>query len=187
MKLNNIDFDKLTDNELKQLCLKYKLIDPQKINFYQKNPFYNKIIKWFVLTKLKNYGHRRHSINGNLQKTALQYQKNSGHPKPEYNTRERDYLNQSHKMKFKMQIMFIIKIKSQAQAQQINQQNLMNKKYDEIGMYPAQKRLVAIGDLHGDLIATLKVLKLAELFHNLQEQMISIIFIGVVVVLGSFN
>ena len=29
-------------------------------------------------------------------------------------------------------------------------------------MYPAQKRLVAIGDLHGDLIATLKVLKLAE-------------------------
>ena len=38
----------------------------------------------------------------------------------------------------------------------------MNKKYDEIAMYPAQKRLVAIGDLHGDLIATLKVLKLAE-------------------------
>ena len=39
---------------------------------------------------------------------------------------------------------------------------MMNKKYDEIGMYPPVKKLVAIGDLHGDLIATLKVLKLAE-------------------------
>ena len=27
MKLNNIDFDKLSDNELKGLCLKYKLVD----------------------------------------------------------------------------------------------------------------------------------------------------------------
>ena len=82
MKLNNIDFDKLTDNELKQLCLKYKLIDPQKINLYQRNHL-DKIIRSFVLSKLKNYGQRRHSINGNLQKTALQYQKNSGPPKPE--------------------------------------------------------------------------------------------------------
>ena len=40
--------------------------------------------------------------------------------------------------------------------------NINNQKYDIIGMYPPVKRLVAIGDLHGDLIATFKVLKLAE-------------------------
>ena len=55
MKLNNIDFDKLSDNELKQLCLKYKLIDPQKINLYQRNNL-DKIIRSLFLTKLKNYG-----------------------------------------------------------------------------------------------------------------------------------
>ena len=36
---------------------------------------------------------------------------------------------------------------SQSQAQQINQAIILNKKYDEMAMYPAQKRLVAIGDL----------------------------------------
>ena len=161
MKLNNIDFDKLSDNELKQLCLKYKLIDPQKINLYQRNHL-DKIIRSFVLTKLKNYGKRRNSVNGNLQKTALQYQKNPGPPKPEYNTRERRLSQPITRNEVQHANTVHNQNQSQAAAQQINQQNLMNKKYDEIAMYPAQKRLVAIGDLHGDLIATLKVLKLAE-------------------------
>ena len=52
MKLNNIDFDKLTDNELKQLCLKYSLIDPQKINLYQRNHL-DKIIRIFCFNKIK--------------------------------------------------------------------------------------------------------------------------------------
>ena len=63
----------------------------------------------------------------------------------------------------------------------------MNKKYDEIAMYPAQKRLVAIGDLHGDLIATLKVLKLAEVIPQSSRINDIKIFIGLAVALGLFN
>ena len=37
MKINNIDLDKLSDNELKSLCIKYKLIDPKKIHQYSRN------------------------------------------------------------------------------------------------------------------------------------------------------
>ena len=44
MKLNNIDFDKLSDAELKGLCLKYKLVDPQKIHIYQRQQLF-KLLK----------------------------------------------------------------------------------------------------------------------------------------------
>ena len=46
MKLNNIDFDKLSDSELKGLCLKYKLVDPQKIHQYQRKHLLLIIKKW---------------------------------------------------------------------------------------------------------------------------------------------
>ena len=35
-------------------------------------------------------------------------------------------------------------------------------KYDQIGMYPKVRRLIAIGDLHGDLAVTLTSLRLAK-------------------------
>jgi hypothetical protein len=161
MKLNDIDFDKLSDNELKGICLKYKIIDPQKINLCQRSKLLEIIKKWLEY-KLKNYGQRRNSINGNLQKNQLNYSKSSGPPKPEYDNRQRrlsqpitsNEVSNANTVHQQNQI--------RQQAEQINQQNIMNNKYDIIGMYPAQKKLVAIGDLHGDLIATLKVLKLAE-------------------------
>ena len=88
MKLNDIDFNKLTDNELKGICLKYKIIDPQKINLCQRSKLLEIIKKWLEY-KLKNYGQRRNSINGNLQKNQLNYSNNSGPPKPEYDNRQR--------------------------------------------------------------------------------------------------
>ena len=32
MKLNELDFDKLSDNDLIQLCLKYKILDKSEIS-----------------------------------------------------------------------------------------------------------------------------------------------------------
>ena len=161
MKLNNIDFDKLTDNELRAISVKYKLVDPNKVHMYSRKQLLMIMKKWLE-HKLKNYGQRRNSVSGNLQKNQLNYGSNTGPPKPEYDNRQRrlsqpitnNEISNAHNVHQQNQI--------SQEAQRINQQNMMNKKYDEIGMYPAVKRLVAIGDLHGDLIATIKVLKLAE-------------------------
>ena len=50
---------------------------------------------------------------------------------------------------------------AQTQASQSFQQDPNMKTYDQYGMYPPQKRVVAIGDLHGDLRVTLMALRLA--------------------------
>ena len=56
----------------------------------------------------------------------------------------------------------VSQIKNNNQQEIKNELKSLDPKYDEMGMYPPVSRLVAIGDLHGDLRATLKVLKLAE-------------------------
>ena len=78
MKLNEIDFDILSDKELIAVCLKYKLIKYEDISSYKRGDIL-KIIKKWVHQKLKVYGNkktsvksvavnRRMSISGNLQK-----------------------------------------------------------------------------------------------------------------------
>jgi hypothetical protein len=47
------------------------------------------------------------------------------------------------------------------QKQEVTQ-SINMEEYDKIGMYPPVPRLVAIGDLHGDLKVTLQVLRLAK-------------------------
>jgi len=50
-----------------------------------------------------------------------------------------------------------------------------NKNYDDIGLYPPVRRLIAIGDLHGDLNVTLQALRLAKVipqnifFYNVDQ------------------
>ena len=48
------------------------------------------------------------------------------------------------------------------EVRQMKQKNPNMKQYDQLGMYPAVSRLVAIGDLHGDLKVTLQALRLAK-------------------------
>lgn len=44
--------------------------------------------------------------------------------------------------------------------------NLPNPEYSKIGMFPKVPRIVAVGDLHGDLTATLQALKLGGIIDN---------------------
>ena len=53
-------------------------------------------------------------------------------------------------------------LRNNTQNQIQNEIKSQNPQYDIIGMYPPVKKLIAIGDLHGDLRVTLIALKLAE-------------------------
>ena len=70
MKLNEIDFDKLSDNELVQLCLKYKIIDKENIQKTTRKELLI-IIREFIKKKLRHsyFAYSETSSNGNIANT----------------------------------------------------------------------------------------------------------------------
>ena len=171
MKLNEIDFNILSDKELVGICLKYKLIKYEEISKYKRADILI-IIKNWVHTKLKVYGkkkesvksvsvHRRMSVSGNIQKNEISHQKNTGPPRVQKQRRMSHPITRIEKKQaVDTHERNVIKETSTTAIQE--NLNMLNPQYDIIGMYPAVKKLVAIGDLHGDLKITLSVLKLAE-------------------------
>ena len=90
MKLNEIDFDILSDKELVGICLKYKLIKYEEISRYKRTDILAIIKKW-LHNKMINYGqnkknvkavsvNRRMSVPGNIQKNNISRQKISNTP-----------------------------------------------------------------------------------------------------------
>jgi hypothetical protein len=172
MIFNGIDFDKLSNNELINLCLKYNLIDKSKqynrqdllnllksfiIDRLNKKKQQSSSIKSFSIDNDKDYK-RRNSFSGNLQSN----QSKSGPPKVNVHKRrlsqpttviEKTNAVKTHEMNT-IQQESVNKVKKEIKS--------LDPRYDQIGIYPPVDRLVCIGDLHGDLAVTLKVLKLAE-------------------------
>ena len=181
MKLNEIDFNILSDQELVGLCLKYKLIEPQSVNKYNRSSLLL-LIKGFIKRKIETYGQRktqtqtqhnnkrRLSISGNLQKNSLGYVKNQNNPprgvrqrrlsQPVTKIEKIEAIDDHNKTEVKEKA--VQEIKREVKS--------LNPQYDVIGMYPAVKKLIAIGDLHGDLRATLISLKLAEVIPQTASQ-----------------
>ena len=98
-----------------------------------------------------------HSVNSPPQSTA-QYQRDRRMSEP-FTAQEKVIAQADHQAK---------QVYNQGQAQvqqrmeqQAQQQTNMDQ-YDELGMYPAVRRLIAMGDLHGDLRVTLIALRLAK-------------------------
>jgi len=172
MKLNGIDFDKFSNEELINLCLKYDLIDRSKQ--YNRQDLLN-LIKSFLIDRLnkkqqqstniksfsidsdKNYK-RRNSTSGNIQNTNNR----DGPPKVNVHKRrlsepttnlEKTNAVKTHEMN-NIQQQAVNNVKKEIKS--------LDPRYDMIGIYPPVKRLVCIGDLHGDLAVAMKTLKLAE-------------------------
>jgi hypothetical protein len=170
MKLNDIDFNKLTDKELISICLKYKLINFDEIKKYKRSDLL-KIIQVWLYKKLKNYGQkkevgnvksvavRRMSVSGNMQKNIIK--NNNSPPKVQ---RERRMSQPTTKIEKKEAVETHERniIKQTYTEEHKEEVKKLNPKFDIIGMYPSVERLVAIGDLHGDMKVTLDALKLAE-------------------------
>ena len=176
MKLNEIDFDKLSDNELVQLCLKYKIIDKENLQRTTRKELLL-VIREFLKKKLQVYGEnppntkqvqvkRRMSTSGKLETNTIK----TNVPRPVIKRRMSHPITSVEKVDATKTI----------QKNEINRESTdhvkreiksLNPKYDEIGIYPPVKRLVAMGDVHGDLRVTILALKLAEVIpQNATEQ-----------------
>ena len=172
MKLNDIDFNKLSDKEIISICLKYKLIEFDDIKRYKRKDLL-KILQVWLHNKLKNYGQkkdagcggvksvavRRMSVSGNMQKNIIK--NNNSPPKVQ---RERRMSQPTTRIEKKEAVETHDRnvIKQTYTGEHKEEVKKLNPQYDLIGMYPSVERLVAVGDLHGDLKITLDALKLAE-------------------------
>lgn len=171
MKLNDIDFNKMSDKELVLLSLKYKLIQKTDIPSLTRDKLLI-MIKQFIQAKLKVYGtkkkdvkslqiQRRMSTSGNPQKHMIQNKSSNGPPKAQRGRRMSQPITKVEKIQ-SVHDHNVQQTKQQTQQVVNKQLHSQNPKFDSIGMYPPVKRLVAIGDLHGDLRVTIQALQLAE-------------------------
>mgnify|MGYP006089892387 CR=1 FL=1 len=166
MKLNEIDFNLLSDKELINLSLKYNILTVEEIKTTTRKQLLE-LIKAYLQKKLKVYGEkktetksvkieRRMSTSGKLQGLNKA-------PTIPRATRERR-MSQPITNVEKVQAGETIEknyIKRESQGNVKKEIKSLNPQYDNIGMYPPVKRLVSIGDVHGDLRATLTALKLS--------------------------
>lgn len=167
MKLNDIDFNILTNDDLLDLINKHKI----KENIDRNNrELMIKLIKEFLISKMNKYNSGNvKSINFNRRKSLPNLNNVKNKTKPNITIRERRMSQPITKVEKKLAIKNH-NLNNMKQTIDKNTNNIIKSKdtdkYDKIGIYPSVKRLVAIGDLHGDLKITLMALKLAEVIPN---------------------
>ena len=166
MKLNELNFDLLSDKELIQLCLKYKIIEQENIPKTTRKELLL-IIKSYLKKKLQVYGQkeegntksvrieRRMSTSGKLENTKKNI------PRPTIKRRMSQPITQVEKIGAVNNIQRN-EIRRTTTEEVKREVKSLDPRYDTIGIYPPVKRLIAMGDVHGDLRVTLLALKLAE-------------------------
>ena len=158
--LNGIDLTTFSDTQLKELCLKYKIASPTELRNFPRDRLLQEI-KQFLKFTMNKYKGRRLS-----QPNLINPNKGSGPPQSaESYTRDRRMSHPITPNEIKAaQESHTAREAINAGKQEIRQmkQTLDMKQCDQLGMYPSVRRLVAIGDLHGDLKVTLQALRLAK-------------------------
>ena len=170
MKLNGVDFDKFSNQELVQLCIKYNLVD--KTKKYTRPDLLN-LIKDFLINRLNKKNEqnndpnikavtvnkqRRNSTSGNIQSNNTR----NGPPKVNIHKRRLSEPTTNFEKGNAVKTQEMNRIQQQSVNNVKNEIKSLDPKYDRIGIYPPVKKLICIGDIHGDLAVAIKVLKLSE-------------------------
>jgi len=156
------NIDKLTNEQLIQIIKKYKICELKPMSREQALGYVKRYMESKQTTKSVTVGKPRQRRNSTANSTQV---KRTGIPQNDIkHVRDRrmsDPSTNREKVVAKRDTQ-----DKQTQNQETNRviQELNRKmpQYDNVGLYPPTKRLVAIGDVHGDLKVTLIVLKLAE-------------------------
>ena len=186
----DINITKLSDKEIAGICIKYNIIQSNELMNYTRENVIQEIDKWCKYKK-RSYKDRRHSspnistpvsdpnirtINQNQQRSGIKRTisqpinihktKNPATTPPQaiqqrdrrmsepFTATEKVIAREDHHAKH------IYNGGQQEVKQILVDPNMI--KYDQIGMYPKVRRLIAMGDLHGDLRVTLIALRLAK-------------------------
>ena len=188
LTLNGIDLNSLTEQQLTKLCLKYQIIQHSESATITKDQLL-KEIKSFLTYKMTKYkGRRRAMSEPNIQrpmdptdKVIIQAPRDRRMSQPQALNivktdsgppQSTEQYNRDRRMSHPITTNEVISARDNHGArkaietgkQEIRQmkEHPDMKQYDQLGMYPAVSRLVAIGDLHGDLKVTLQALRLAK-------------------------
>ena len=162
-----VEIKDLDNKQLAQIALKYNIIDRTKkytrgdlitiLENFKKNKQSQQNQQNSNVKSVSVNNQRRNSVSGNQQSRDR-----TGPPKPSNNRRRLSEPNTNAERATAVQTHEMNQIQ-QRSVQNLNQQmNSNNPKYDRFGIYPPVKKLVCIGDIHGDLTVAIKLLKLGE-------------------------
>ena len=161
LKFNGVELANFTDTQLKQLCLKHQIITTSESHSMSKEQLLVEIKK-FLTHKMNKYKSRRLSQPNIMNpgkgatgppQSGEQYNRDRRMSEP-ITSSEVQAATESHEARQR--------VESGKNEIRDMKSNPDMKKFDQLGMYPAVPRVVAIGDLHGDLKVTLQALRLAK-------------------------
>ena len=161
LKFNGVELANFTDIQLKQLCLKHQIITTSEAHNMPKEQLLVEI-KNFLTHKMNKYKSRRLSQPNIMNpgkgatgppQSGEQYNRDRRMSEP-ITSSEVQAATESHEARQR--------VESGKNEIRDMKSNPDMKKFDQLGMYPAVPRVVAIGDLHGDLKVSLQALRLAK-------------------------
>ena len=156
------NIDKLSNDQLIQIIKKYKICELKPMSREQALSHVKRYMESKTTTKSVTINKPRQRRNSTSNSTQI---KRSGIPQNDVkHIRDRRMSEPStNREKVEAKRDSIDKQTQNRETKRvIDELNRKMPQYDNIGLYPPTKRLVAIGDVHGDLKVTLIVLKLAE-------------------------